>query len=578
MRRLRVGVVGASICSLTSLATAVDTTVYSTSFELPNFVPGTLAEAGLAGQNQWRVEYGDPANVLIASGTARTGTQALRIVADRFEPGGGWAWYDPIQVSPLANGTPLVTVQFSMRVASGTIVSDGFGMDVFSTSLNPMGRFLVGSDNRLRVQQAGAPTMTDTGFTVARNTWHTYQMVFDFITNKYDVSLNGTVVANDFDFTPDTGVIGDFDFRHLQDSVANDGAWFDDFSVVVGGELPSGGEWNVDANGTWNAGGNWSTGFIPNGVSATAKLGTRITAPRQVNIDSGVTMDQLQITSPVPYTVAGLPPSGYGLRFAGSQPVALQVAAGSHNFATNVKFDKDATIGIFAGATVRFSGTLDVTGRNVTKDGGGAMFVSNIRANSLNVAQGRIDLTGTGVEGGPMVVGLLNMGLGTLDLHNHRLIIDYTAGSPIGLLRQFLGAGRLLDSDRPAGLMLGYGENSALGLTNLEGVPLDDTSLIMVYALPGDANLDRRVNIDDFAVFSGGFNSQANWPRGDFNYDGIVNIDDFGVLAANFNRVLPSEALRGPGTVPEPSTAGITVLALTGRLGRRSRPPAVAVR
>ena len=73
-----------------------------------------------AGQGDWRIEYDDPNRIQIISGAARTGSQSLRFTADAVEPSAGWAWYDPIQINPIAAGAPLVTVNFSMFLGSGT--------------------------------------------------------------------------------------------------------------------------------------------------------------------------------------------------------------------------------------------------------------------------------------------------------------------------------------------------------------------------------------------------------------------------------------------------------------------------
>ena len=57
----------------------------------------------------------------------------------------------------------------------------------------------------------------------------------------------------------------------------------------------------------------------------------------------------------------------------------------------------------------------------------------------------------------------------------------------------------------------------------------------ILQTVPGDANLDRRIDVQDFLALSRNFNQQdAGWERGDFNGDGTVGINDFLALSRNF--------------------------------------------
>jgi hypothetical protein len=49
----------------------------------------------------------------------------------------------------------------------------------------------------------------------------------------------------------------------------------------------------------------------------------------------------------------------------------------------------------------------------------------------------------------------------------------------------------------------------------------------------GDANLDGKINVDDYGQIDfhvGSSGSVFGWFNGDFNYDGKINIDDYGVI------------------------------------------------
>ena len=63
------------------------------------------------------------------------------------------------------------------------------------------------------------------------------------------------------------------------------------------------------------------------------------------------------------------------------------------------------------------------------------------------------------------------------------------------------------------------------------------------FYLRGDANRDRRVNLDDFNVLAANFGqSFREWEQGDFTYDNVVNLDDFNLLAARFGTVLAASS------------------------------------
>lgn len=90
--------------------------------------------------------------------------------------------------------------------------------------------------------------------------------------------------------------------------------------------------------------------------------------------------------------------------------------------------------------------------------------------------------------------------------------------------------------------------------------------------LPGDANLDGKVNLDDLALLQVGWLKSGSLAQGDFNGDGFVNLDDFAVLQVNWLRQLgpDSAANQGGGgsgypvlanPIPEPSAA---ILGLVG--------------
>ena len=107
------------------------------------------------------------------------------------------------------------------------------------------------------------------------------------------------------------------------------------------------------------------------------------------------------------------------------------------------------------------------------------------------------------------------------------------------------------------------------------GHTVDDTSLLVRYTVPGDANLDGVVNAEDFASLAAHYGTQSTgvWSQGDFNYDGNVDTTDFNILAANFNSNLPLVAPAPPlGTlVPEPGRFSLAAIAVGIATKRRRR-------
>src|SRR5439155_9796366 len=82
---------------------------------------------------------------------------------------------------------------------------------------------------------------------------------------------------------------------------------------------------------------------------------------------------------------------------------------------------------------------------------------------------------------------------------------------------------------------LGYAEKSELpGIFTVADKDSDNSSLIVKYALAGDANLDGRVNALDFNAMASNYGQSAkNWAQGNFNYDASDSVDstDFTALS-----------------------------------------------
>jgi hypothetical protein len=94
-------------------------------------------------------------------------------------------------------------------------------------------------------------------------------------------------------------------------------------------------------------------------------------------------------------------------------------------------------------------------------------------------------------------------------------------------------------------LTLGYGEASTLlnlspGQTgSFAGQSVDDTAILIAQVRTGDADLNGRIDADDYFAIDSNYNKSALAPAygaGDFNYDGKLNGDDYFLIAYCFGQ------------------------------------------
>lgn len=102
----------------------------------------------------------------------------------------------------------------------------------------------------------------------------------------------------------------------------------------------------------------------------------------------------------------------------------------------------------------------------------------------------------------------------------------------------------------------------------LAGAALEADASVAFHFFAGDANLDRTVNLGDFAAMATNFNKAATFANGDFDYSGGVGLSDFAILASRYNLSLSDfvsggggAATAAPATQPaaapaEPTSSG----------------------
>ena len=95
------------------------------------------------------------------------------------------------------------------------------------------------------------------------------------------------------------------------------------------------------------------------------------------------------------------------------------------------------------------------------------------------------------------------------------------------------------------GDIIGYGNN---------GSPAR-SGFMLAAAVPGDANLDGKVDVNDLTVVLTNFGkSGMTWATGDFVGNGTVDINDLTIVLAHFDQTFGATPGGNVSAVPEPSS------------------------
>ena len=94
-------------------------------------------------------------------------------------------------------------------------------------------------------------------------------------------------------------------------------------------------------------------------------------------------------------------------------------------------------------------------------------------------------------------------------------------------------------------------------------------SVVLQQRLPGDANFDGQVDINDLTIVLSNFGKTAgaSWTTGDFVGDGRVDINDLTIVLSHFGQSLGSSVAGNVSAVPEPSVLLLTAIGLVGLVG-----------
>jgi hypothetical protein len=303
-----------------------------------------------------------------------------------------------------------------------------------------------------------------------------------------------------------------------QDSSGELYAAFDNGNVT---RIVSPHTWNANASATFSTPANW-TAAVPT-TGQTANFGPVITAPRTITLDTPANLGSLHFDSQNPYTLTGQP-----ITLSGGQ-ARITIAAGSHTIAAPIT-----------------TGDLEIA----TAAGSSLILAANLTATSLILTPGS-----------------------TVNTTTADLLINYTGASPISTLIAYLNSSQLIAKGDFNGLptTLAISEATDLGLTEFNGIAVDDTTVILKFTFVGDANLDGQVDALDYeridlAIGNSGALGTA---QGDLNYDGNVDALDYEQVDLNIGNGVgaPLATQEAARFIPEPTL--LTPLALAALSLRR---------
>jgi hypothetical protein len=511
------------------------------------------------------------------------------------------------------NGTTTVTSPHSLRLDGGTLstaqlTSDGgFIFNSGTLDLTGAGGLSIGAAGAL-----GDTLVVGAGQTIN-------------VTHATTVDPTGTLVIGDGRFNADGGILNNGEVRlsgiapRLSGAITNNRLIRGDGRIDGGVSNESSGEIRAESgkalllsgiNGP-NAGRINLQGGTIEFEQALVNDGSGVIAGRGfVFADAGLTNNgQIQLSSEATDVHGSL---------ANTSGAKIIVSGGATaTFYDPVTLASGSEFRVSTGSTAVFfadvSGTSNFTGTgtkdfeagssaltaiqtqgSTTVQSGASLSTGNIRENALSVA-GRMTIT-PGASASKL--GSLDV-TGQLDLTDNKLIV---AGADAGTWSgsSYTGVSGLVQSGRSGGAWNGHGiiTTSVSGATDklhsigiatadelgmvgqtFGGLNLQSGDVLVMFTYGGDANLDGKINIDDYGLIDahvGQSGSAFGWHNGDFNYDGKINIDDYGIIDANIGAQTgtlgaASSEVSGVASVPEPGFAApiLGLLAMGTQLRRR---------
>jgi hypothetical protein len=369
-------------------------------------------------------------------------------------------------------------------------------------------------------------------------------------------------------------------------------------------------QWALNNAGSWTNSANWYPATAPNGIGAEATFGSIISSNRSVFADTPVTAGTLHLNNPNSYVLGG---AGSLTMQTASGSALIDVQAGTQKISLPLIIASDTNLSVASGATLKISNPLTVnSGKTLSQSGSGAVVYEStvtvqsggsiLFGNSGHLASLSVASTGSAglTTGNNKTLRVDSLSLaGKLDLKDNRLITPASVGSWTG--SAYTGVTGSIQSGRNGG---GWGGASGIVTSQTQATTSSITSIgvatgsqakgigsnqtaawngqtvsgsdtLVMYTYGGDANLDGKINVDDYTRID--FNvplGASGWFNGDFNYDGKINVDDYTII--DFNVGIQGAPLGGASglsavAVPEPATVSVMVLGAASLLGRRRR-------
>jgi ELWxxDGT repeat protein len=199
-----------------------------------------------------------------------------------------------------------------------------------------------------------------------------------------------------------------------------------------------------------------------------------------------------------------------------------------------------------AGGTITFANDIGADTPNLALwigAGTGAVFDSTQHIASLQINGGSASISAGGAK--VLVLNDLSITGGSLDLNDNDLIlrdgvVGTWNGSTYDGISGLIRSGSIISSAiQSHSTALGVaGAGSILGIAGSQGGTFDGETVspgdvLVKFTYVGDANLDGKVNIDDYGRIDSNVGQSGvvfGWYNGDFNFDGKINIDDYGLI------------------------------------------------
>jgi autotransporter-associated beta strand protein len=229
-----------------------------------------------------------------------------------------------------------------------------------------------------------------------------------------------------------------------------------------------------------------------------------------------------------------------------------------------------------------------IGGTNVT---GGTLIVG---INGVLPSNQAVTLAGGNLQlapntGGETLSSLTISGGSTFDLTNNHIVINYGSAANQATvdstIEGYITSGAIFSSQANGSYGVGWADGNAASESGIVAA----NSVLVAYALYGDANLDGVVNGSDFTILASNLGkSVTSWDQGDFFYTGTVTGSDFTALIQNLGKSASGAAIELPlsdytaidafaaanglmADVPEPGSFGLLGLGAAGFLAQRRR-------